>query len=215
MSLKPITIALTGASGLQYGLRLVECLLRAEHPVYLLISKAAYLVAQLEMGLSLAKNSKKLIHFISERYQTQPELLSVFSEEEWTAPIASGSGITEAMVICPCTAGCLAAIAHGLSDNLIERAADVILKERKKLILVPRETPYSTLHLKNMLSLSEMGAIILAPNPGFYHQPTTIEDLIDFVVARILDQLTIPHTLLQAWGKTAKEDFKNGSSTNT
>jgi polyprenyl P-hydroxybenzoate/phenylacrylic acid decarboxylase-like protein len=127
--------------------------------------------------------------------------LRVFGREDWNAPVASGSNPSDAMVVCPCSMGTLAAIAHGLSDNLIERAADVVLKEQKKLILVPRETPFSTLHLENMLALSRMNAVILPANPGFYHHPQSVDDLVDFVVARILDQLGIAHELTARWGE--------------
>ena len=124
----------------------------------------------------------------------------MFGREEWFAPVASGSNPADAMVICPCTMGTLAAVAAGMSDNLIERAADVMIKESRKLIIVPRETPFSAIHLENMLKLSRLGVCILPPNPGFYHHPATVADLVDFVVARIMDQLKVPHTLMQPWG---------------
>jgi 4-hydroxy-3-polyprenylbenzoate decarboxylase len=127
--------------------------------------------------------------------------LRVFGREDWFAPVASGSNPPDAMVICPCTVGTLAAVAAGLSDNLIERAADVTLKEGRKLILVPRETPFSALHLENMLRLSRAGAVILPANPGFYHKPKRVEDLVDFVVARILDHLGVKHDLMARWGE--------------
>ena len=127
-------------------------------------------------------------------------MLTVYGREEWFAPIASGSSVADAMVVCPCTMGTLAAIATGMSDNLIERAADVTLKEQRKLILVPRETPFSALHLENMLKLARLGALILPANPGFYHHPASVQDLVDFVVARILDHLGISHQLMQPWG---------------
>jgi 4-hydroxy-3-polyprenylbenzoate decarboxylase len=124
----------------------------------------------------------------------------VYGREEWFAPIASGTNPPDAMAICPCTMGTLAAVAAGLSSNLIERAADVCLKEGRKLILVVRETPFTPIHLENMLRLARAGAVILPPNPGFYHHPQDLQGVIDFVVARILDQLRIPHTLMQPWG---------------
>jgi len=124
----------------------------------------------------------------------------VFAKEEWTSPVASGSNAPRSMVICPCSTGTLSAIAHGGCDNLIERAADVMLKERRQLIFVPREAPYSSIHLQNMLTLSQMGAVILPASPGFYHQPKSVDDMIDFVVARILDQLGIEQALVPRWG---------------
>jgi 4-hydroxy-3-polyprenylbenzoate decarboxylase len=132
--------------------------------------------------------------------RVDPEKLAVFGREEWFAPVASGSNPPDAMVVCPCSMGTLAAIAQGLAENLIERAADVVLKEGRKLVLVPRETPFSAIHLENMLRLARAGAVILPPSPGFYHHPQTVADLVDFVVARVLDQLAVPHTLMQRWG---------------
>jgi 4-hydroxy-3-polyprenylbenzoate decarboxylase len=125
----------------------------------------------------------------------------VYGEKEWFAPAASGSNPADAMVVCPCSMGSLAAMAHGLADNLIERAADVMLKEKHPLILVPRETPFSLIHLRNMTQLAESGATILPANPGFYHRPQSVNEVVDFIVARILDQLNIPHTLLPRWGE--------------
>lgn len=126
--------------------------------------------------------------------------MQVFEREQWAAPIASGSGVADATVVCPCTTGTLSAIACGSSRNLIERAADVCLKERKKLILVVRETPFSEIHLENMLKLARMGVIIMPANPGFYQRPTSVQELVDFMVARVLDHLNIPHRLLPRWG---------------
>jgi len=153
----------------------------------------------------LPARASELQAFLAERYHAQPGQLQAFGREEWFAPVASGSNPADAMVVCPCTMGSLAAIAQGLSDNLIERAADVTLKEQRKLILVPRETPYSALHLENMLKLARLGVVILPPNPGFYHHPQRVEDLVDFVVARILDQLGVPHTLMTRWGDVNEE----------
>ncbi len=134
-------------------------------------------------------------------YSPHEGQLRVFGREEWFAPVASGSNPADAMVVCPCTMGTLAAIAQGLSDNLIERAADVMLKEGRKLVLVPRETPFSAIHLENMLKLARLGAVILPANPGFYHQPETVGDLVDYVVARVLDQVGVPHRLMARWGE--------------
>lgn len=197
-----VTLAFTGASGMPYGMRLLECLLQAEVNVYLLVSSAAQIVGKQELGMSLPGRASELEALFTAQYHARPEQLRVFGREEWFAPVASGSNPADAMVVCPCTMGTLAAIAQGMSDNLIERAADVSIKEQRKLILVPRETPYSAIHLENMLKLARLGVVILPPNPGYYHHPQTIEDLVDFVVARILDQLHIPHQLMSRWGQT-------------
>lgn len=200
---KTITLALTGASGMPYGMRLLESLLAAGHTVYLVYSQAAQFVAAQEMNLNLPTKTSEAHRLLSERYRCRPEQLLVFAREDWNAPIASGTGAADAMVVCPCTMGALAAIANGLSDNLIERAADVMLKEGRKLVLVPRETPFSAIHLENMLKLSRMGAVMLVPNPGFYHLPKSVDDIVDFVVAKILDQLGVEHQLVEKWGSVA------------
>lgn len=200
---KTITLALTGASGMPYAMRLLESLLGAGHTVYLVYSQAAQFVAAQEMGLNLPAKTSEAHRMLIERYRCRPEQLLVFAREDWNAPIASGTGAPDAMVVCPCTMGALAAIATGLSDNLIERAADVMLKEGRKLILVPRETPFSAIHLENMLKLSRMGAVMLVPNPGFYHMPKNVEDIVDFIVAKILDQLGVEHQLVEKWGSVA------------
>lgn len=198
--LNTVTLALSGASGMAYGLRLLECLLAADLNVYLLVSQAAHLVAKQELGVTLPARAGDLEKQLSAGLRAGDGQLRVFGREDWNAPLASGSNPADAMVVCPCSMGTLAAIAHGLSDNLIERAADVMLKEQKKLILVPREAPFSTLHLENMLALSRMNAVILPANPGFYHRPQSVEDIVDFIVARILDQLGIQHALMARWG---------------
>jgi 4-hydroxy-3-polyprenylbenzoate decarboxylase len=200
-----ITLAFTGASGMPYGVRLLECLLGAGTRVYLLYSQVAQIVARQEMGLALPGRAKEAEAFFAERFGAHPGQLAAFGREEWFAPVASGSNPADAMVVCPCTMGTLAAIANGLADNLIERAADVMLKESRKLVLVPRETPFSAIHLENMLRLSRAGAVILPANPGFYHHPARVEDLVDFVVARVLDQLGVPHRLTPRWGEPPAE----------
>ncbi len=198
---KTICLALTGASGMPYGLRLLECLLAAGCKVQLLYSQAAQVVARQELEVELPSRPAEAKAALLARYPAaDPQLLSVFGREEWFAPVASGSNPPDAMVVCPCTMGTLAAIAQGLADNLIERAADVVLKEGRKLVLVPRETPFSIIHLENMLRLARAGAVILPPSPGFYQHPQTVEDIVDFVVARVLDQLGVEHTLMQRWG---------------
>jgi len=200
ISLNTVTLALSGASGMAYGLRLLECLLAADIDVNLLVSHAAHLVTKQELGVALPARASDLERQLSDSLNTRDGQLRVYGREDWNAPVASGSNPADAMVICPCSMGTLAAIAHGTSDNLIERAADVMLKEHKQLILVPREAPFSTLHLENMLKLSRMNAVILPANPGFYHRPQSVEDIIDFIVARILDQLGIEHALMARWG---------------
>jgi 4-hydroxy-3-polyprenylbenzoate decarboxylase len=196
-----ITVAITGASGAVYGLRLLEQLIVAKQLVYLIISAPAQMVIQMETDLKLPSNPSAMQALLTEYYQAAPGQLQVLGRQQWLAPIASGSAVSQAMVICPCTSGTLAAIANGLSRSLIERAADVILKEQRQLILVHRETPLSVIHLENLLRLAKLGAVILPANPGFYHRPNHISDLVDFIVARILDHLGIEHTLIPPWGK--------------
>jgi 4-hydroxy-3-polyprenylbenzoate decarboxylase len=198
---KTITLAYTGASGMPYGLRLLELLLSSGSRVYLLYSQPAQMVAHQEMQFVLPSRAKDAEELFSRRFNAVEGQLRVFGREDWFAPVASGSNAPDAMVICPCTMGTLAAIAGGLSQKLIERAADVMLKEKRKLILVPRETPFSSIHLENMLKLAQAGAVILPPNPGFYHHPQTVEDMVDFVVARILDHLEVGHALMPRWGE--------------
>jgi len=195
-----ITLAFTGASGMPYGLRLLECLLAAGRRVFLLYSPAAQIVAKQECDLALPAQPREAARLLADRYRAAGDQLVVFGREDWLAPVASGSNPADAMAVCPCTMGTLAAIAHGLADNLIERAADVMLKERRPLVLVPRETPLSAIHLANMLTLAEAGAVILPPAPGFYARPQAVADLVDFVVARVLDQLRVPHELGPRWG---------------
>ena len=192
---------------MQYGIRLLECLLGYGCHVQLLYSRVAQIVARQEIALELPTQADEAMEFFRERFADLPGTLAVYGHEDWFAPVASGSNPPKAMVICPCTMGALAAIAQGLTNNLIERAACVVLKERGKLILVPRETPLSDIHLENMLRLSRAGAIILPPNPGFYHHPENVGDLIDFVVARLLDQLGVPHSLMQRWGDSSDAEL--------
>jgi 4-hydroxy-3-polyprenylbenzoate decarboxylase len=202
-----VTLGLTGASGIGYGLRLLECLLVAGVDVALVYSQAAQIVAKQELDLSLPARAADAERYFSERFAGAGERLRVYGREDWYAPVASGSNPTDAMVICPCSMGTLAAVATGLADNLIERAADVALKEGRKLVLVPRETPFSAIHLENMLRLARAGAVILPANPGFYMHPRSVDELVDFIVARVLDQLGVRHELVRRWGReTAKGD---------
>ena len=200
---KTICLAFTGASGMPYGLRLLECLLAAGCRVQLLYSQVASIVARQEMNEDLPARASEAQALLRKRYAALPGQLDVYGREEWFAPVASGSNPPDAMIVCPCTMGTLAAIAQGLANNLIERAADVALKEGRLLVLVPRETPFSTLHLENMLRLARAGAVILPPNPGFYHHPQSVGDLVDFVVARILDRIGVPHALMARWGEAS------------
>ncbi|MCU7958932.1 MAG: UbiX family flavin prenyltransferase [gamma proteobacterium symbiont of Bathyaustriella thionipta] len=198
----PIALAFTGASGALYGLRLLECLLAAGRAVYLMYSQPAQMVMAMETEVKLPSRAAEAEACLSQLYSAKPGQLRVFAHDEWMAPVASGTNPPAAMVICPCTTGTLATIASGLCQDLIDRAADVMLKERKKLILVLRETPLSDIHLENMLKLSRMGAIMMPANPGFYLKPERLSDLVDFMVARVLDHLQVPHDLIPRWGET-------------
>ena len=200
-----VTLAMTGASGAQYGLRLLQCLLAADIQVHLLISRPAQVVLDMETDLQLPARPRDMERVLGSRYAARPQQLRVFGEKQWTAPVASGSGVADAMVICPCTTGTLSAVAMGASRSLLERAADVTLTARRKLLVVLRDTPLSEIHLETMLRLTRMGAVMLPANPGFYHRPETVEDLVDFIVARILDHLGVPHALLPRWGMQEAE----------
>ncbi|WP_428774982.1 flavin prenyltransferase UbiX [Vibrio sp.] len=204
-----ITLAFTGASGAPYGLRLLQCLLAADYHVYLLISSAARVVLATEQGLKLPAGSDAAKAVLLAQLDCDPEQLTVCGKDDWFSPVASGSAAPKQMVVCPCSAGSVAAIAHGMSDNLIERAADVVMKERGRLLLVVRETPFSTLHLENMHKLSQMGVTIMPAAPGFYHQPQSIDDLVDFIVARILDHLGIEQGLVPRWGYDQRNSSDN------
>ena len=201
-SLPPIAVAFTGASGIQYGLRLVECLLAADRRVYLMVSQAAQVVANMETDLKLPGRPDEIEALLTAHFSAAPGQLQVFGRQQWTAPVASGSNPPQALVICPCTTGTLASVANGTCDDLIDRAADVALKERRQLILVVRETPFSAIHLENMLKLARLGVCILPANPAFYTRPEAVQDLVDFVVARILDQLAVSHSLMPRWGES-------------
>ncbi|KEQ00546.1 aromatic acid decarboxylase [Snodgrassella alvi] len=200
-SVKTVTLALTGASGMPYAKRLLGCLLQADIRVWLLYSQAAQIVAQQEINWHLPANAKQCNAALCAEYGVDSSMLTVFGRDEWFAPPASGSNPADAMIICPASMGCVAAIAAGTSDHLLERAADVSIKENRPLIIVPRETPLSAIHLENLLKLSRLGVCILPPVSGFYQHPQTIQDMVDFVVGRILDQLHIPHQLITRWGE--------------
>ena len=198
--MKTITLAFTGASGMPYGMRLLECLLQGGQRVHLVYSQAAQIVASQEMNMVLPTRPQDAERMFAERLGGFSGQLQVFGRDDWYAPMASGSNPGDAMVICPCTMGTLGKVAAGMSDDLIARAADVMLKERRTLILAPREMPFSVIHLENMLKLARAGAVIMPPNPGFYYQPGCVQDMVDFVVARILDHLGVENTLLPRWG---------------
>lgn len=202
---RTVTVALTGASGMPYGVRLIECLLQAGCEVWLVYSRVAQIVARQELGEAWPSQPDEMACWLLQRFPGLPGRLRVFGREEWFAPLASGSNPADAMVVCPCTMGTLASIAAGLSQDLIERAADVTLKEGRRLVLVPRETPLSALHLENMLKLARLGAVILPPSPGFYTHPESVADMVDFVVARVLDQINVPHQLLPRWGEHTEQ----------
>ncbi len=198
--LNTVTLIMTGASGAQYGLRLLEELVKAGISISFLLSKPAQIVIKTETDLKIPSRASEIETFFTELYSAKKGQIKAYEREQWMAPIASGSGVSDATIVCPCTTGTLSSIAVGSSKNLLERAADVAIKERKKLILVIRETPLSDIHLENMLKLSRMNVIIMPANPGFYQNPQSIEDLIDFMVAKILDHLEIDHNLIPKWG---------------
>lgn len=196
---RSITLAMTGASGAQYGLRLLECLVQANCQIQFLISEAARIVVDTETELELP-NDDDLEEFLTLNFDAEPGQIVLNTARDWFSPVASGSSAPSSMVICPASGGTLSAIACGASNNLIERAADVAIKEKQQLIVVPRETPLSEIHLENMLKLAKMGVTVMPAMPGFYQNPQSIDDLVDFVVARILDHLDIEQNLLPRWG---------------
>ncbi|MGH7616443.1 MAG: UbiX family flavin prenyltransferase [Gemmatimonadaceae bacterium] len=195
MTDRPVVLAITGASGAPYAVRLLETLVAAKKPVQLIISSH---------GLRLMKTEMDLDSVDAVRARIGPEAwdrhVTTFDDADRGAAPASGSARNSGMVICPCSMGTLSAIAAGSSRSLVERAADVALKERRRLILVPRETPLSAIHLENMLRVTRAGAVVLPAAPGFYHRPARIDDLVDFIVARVLDHLDVPNTLVPRWG---------------
>ena len=193
----PLILAISGASGAVYATRLLEVLIDQGLEVHLTISPAAAIVLEQELNISVDLDDFRLQQLLPSH---ETGNVRYFHYRDFLSPMASGSASTRGMVICPCSGGTLSAIAHAASNNLIHRAADVHLKERRKLILVPRETPLSTLQLENMLRVSQAGAVVLPAMPGWYHGVSQLSDLVDFVVARILDQLEIDHQLTKRWG---------------
>lgn len=198
---KQIALALTGASGAVYSQRLLEILLGQGYTVHLMVSAAARILFSDELNWTLPARASDVHKFLVKEFDCNPELLKVYGEQQWSSPLASGSHSVGVMIICPCTMGTLSSIACGSSDNLINRAADVMIKENRKLIMVPRETPFSAIHLENMLKLARLGVCILPPNPGFYFQPTQLTEIVDFVVGKILDQAGIEQTITPRWGE--------------
>ena len=198
--MKNIVVGITGASGSIYGLRLIEELLRAEIAVTVLLTNAGRQVLKYETGLNIAEDPQVALQQFSQ-YFNSPNSLQYCAINDFFVPVASGSSAPDAVVVCPCSMGTVGRIAAGLSDNLLERVADVALKEDKKLLLVPRETPFNQIHLENLLHLSKAGAKILPAMPGFYHQPETVADLVDFLVGKVLDNLGVEHQLFKRWGE--------------
>jgi 4-hydroxy-3-polyprenylbenzoate decarboxylase len=202
MATSDLVVALTGASGAPYGVRLLEVLLRAGRTVHLTVSPAAVEVMERELGRTVQLDAFDPDDLFGDAFPGGD--LRYHHFRDFGAGIASGSFLTGGMVVCPCSMGTVAAIAHGLSENLIHRAADVHLKERRKLILVPRETPLHLIGLRNLVTCAEAGAVVLPAMPAFYTRPASIDDMIDFVVGRVCDQLGVEHDLLRRWG-TAQE----------
>jgi len=206
MQKQSITLAITGASGSIYGLNLLSHLVKYYQNIHLVISDAGRIVLATEQDLKLPESPKKIQEIITKHLSCDPEIIKVYAKENWYSPIASGSAAPKQMVICPASMGCVSAIATGASNNLMERAADVVLKEKGQLIILPREMPFSTIHLRNLLSLSESGATIMPASPGFYNNPQKLDDLVDFVSARVLNHLGIDNQLNHPWGYAKNEN---------
>lgn len=196
----PVVLAITGASGAPYAVRLLQALVMLRIPTWLIVSGHGWRLLQTESDI--ANLSALRAHAEAGGVAGSfDEVVRVFDDTDRGAAPASGSARSSGMVVCPCSMGTVSAIAHGTSRSLVERAADVALKERRKLILVPRETPLSLIHLENLTAVTRAGAVVIPAAPGFYHRPTDIADLVDFIVARILDQLGIEHTIGRRWGE--------------
>jgi flavin prenyltransferase len=197
---RPIVVAITGASGAPYAVRLLEELVAQSQPVSLIVSDHGIRLLDTELGIASVDALRDRVGASAwDRH------VRAYDDRDRGAAPASGSSLSAGMVICPCSMGTLSAIAVGASRSLVERAADVALKERRRLVLVPRETPYSAIHLENMLTLTRAGAVVMPASPGFYHRPTSIADLVDFVVARVLDHLGVENTLVPRWGAESGE----------
>jgi 4-hydroxy-3-polyprenylbenzoate decarboxylase len=201
MTNTPLILAVTGASGAVYAVRLLEVLLEKRCEVHLMISPSGAAVLKQEFDRTVDLDRFDVRAILPRITEEAGARLRYYHSEDLYAPLASGSFLTRGMVVCPCSGSTLSGIAHGASNNLIQRAADVQLKERRKLILVPRETPLSIIQLDNMRRAAEAGAVVLPAMPGWYHGVRSVQDLVDFVVARILDQLGVPHELMRRWGE--------------
>lgn len=197
---KQVSLGITGASGAIYALNLLKNLTHHFNKVHVMITDAARVVLATESELTVPENPTKATKILTEYCECDEEIIQVYSKENWYSPVASGSAAPKQMVICPASMGCISAIATGASNTLLERAADVVIKEKGQLIVLPREMPLSTIHLKNLLTLSEAGVTIMPAAPGFYAKPQTIDDLTNFVSARILNHLGIENRLSDAWG---------------
>jgi 4-hydroxy-3-polyprenylbenzoate decarboxylase len=197
----PIVVAITGASGAPYAVRLLEELVRARRAVWLIVSAHGLRLLRTELEIGSVDELRARVGAAG-----WDACVTAFGDGDRGAAPASGSALSAGMVICPCSMGTVSAIAVGASRSLVERAADVALKERRPLIVVPRETPLSTIHLENLLRLSRAGVLVLPAAPGFYHRPRAVGDLVDFVVARVLDHLGVPHQLARRWGGDAAVD---------
>jgi len=196
----PIVMAVTGASGAPYAVRLLEALVAARQPVQLIVSDHGLRLLRTETDVETVDDLRARVGA-----DGWDEYVTLFDDGDRGAAPASGSARNRGMVICPCSMGTISAISQGTSRSLVERAADVALKERRTLVLVPRETPYSTIHLENMLRLTRAGAVVLPASPGFYHRPTRIDELVDFVVARVLDHLGVAHSIGRRWGESPED----------
>ncbi len=194
------TVAISGASGAPYAHRLLQVLIKGGHSVFLSISGDGLSILNDETGLILKGSETEIQYALGKHFEAKEGQIDYFDEDNMYAPIASGSIAIDAMVVIPCSMKTLAAIANGFASNLIERAADVTLKERRKLIIVPREMPLSAIHLKNMLTLAELGCHIIPAMPAFYHHPKKIQDMVDFVAGRVLDSMGIENELSPRWG---------------
>ena len=193
-------IGITGASGVVYGVRLLDYLSAKGHKIYLSITKEGLLIIKDEVGLDLSGSETEVNKKLKRYFKVSGEAISYFSEDNLSSPVASGSVKIDGMIVAPCSMKALSAIANGFSSNLIERAADVTLKEKRLLIAVPRETPLNSIHLDNMLKLSKMGVYIVPPSPAFYNHPRSVDDMVDFIVGRILDCMNIKNNLYKRWG---------------